>query len=1012
MSCDDFALTVTLPTPLIKSQKIQIDLAYDPASSPVDDMDLRLLDKDGNAIGSSANAPGVVEQITISAEPGTSQYTVQVVPYAVTGTRGTVTAQVLTPSDSPTPGADPCAQSGTATASVIVAPSVRQALQTLGSGASYGAFVHFSMGSQAEHTALFQKLGLSVVKSFYPYANSIFVRGPVAGFLKLLDERSVSYVEANEKLHYTAEADVWSTRARVAQEPVSGGPYYDASGHVLDGTGVTISVVDSGLFGAHPDFAGRILHNYVIEGSDAAATTPPIDVGYTNSDTTGGHGTHCNGIAAGGGEASDPNYPVASVAPNIPGVYTGVAPKANLWAYGVGQTLAVLAPDAAFKDILDQYDPKDPKRIRVISNSYGGAEGGSYNPADTTSCLVKSLIAKNISVVYAAANNGPGDGSSDQTTSTCKDPTPGVICVASYDDEHSGTVKGNLSSFSSRGKKGDQTTYPDITAPGSNITATCLQAAPGQAVCATGAETKWQPNYGTISGTSMATPHVAGAIALLYQAKPDLTPAQVEKLIQDTARKVGGEPYEPDSQNPGGTVNYGFGAGLLDIPAALDALGAKKAGLPSPGVEFTVFDGDTDTLIADAAADVTKLTMTETVPGETPSGVTFRLTVADAAGFNIASTITYTIHMSVAGVPLATSVSYDGSKLTIPEAGTGNTAIATKAGINGNVISLFVPYSNLAYPPVGSPIHNIRVSSEDDNGTLEDWAPSPMGLNVNAPGAAQAGNSSLDKYPVYGRAFTTLQSPGVAPASTEKSCAIPGLTQLTSPLGGDATGGANLPTGQDDLRQAWISEPADMPGKIVFTIKVTSLSFVPPAYRWYMYFTLPETKTNYFVAMDGSNPTPKFIYGTRSSTADTTGDLPEVGGFGLFATLGSLDAASQYTADGTITLVLDKSLLKITDGMQLTGVAASIRQTTNSTNGIGLTVDSAAASGPYTVVGNTCKTVVTPTDPGTVVPVTPTPVIGGVSVRGRFGGGAIALGLLVPMLAMGGLRRRRARPGR
>ncbi len=993
MSCDDFKLTVTLPTPVVAGQKFQIDLTYDPAGSPADDLDLRLLDDKRVQLATSGNGAGVAEQITYIASPGVTKYIIEVVPFTVANTKAKVSVKLVTDNAS-TPAVDPCKQSGTASASVIVAPGVAKSLKELAAGTSYGAFVHFSMGSEAEHNELLSELGLTPIESFYPYANSIYVRGPVASFQKLLTEHSVSYLEENEKLHYTAESDIWATRVRVAQEPVSGGPYYDPSGHILDGTGVTISVVDSGLFGAHPDFAGRILHNYVIEGSDTAATAPPIDVGYTNSDTTGGHGTHCNGIAAGGGTASDPNYPVAAAAPVIKGVYAGVAPKANLWAYGVGQAIAVLAADSAFKDILSQYKTNDPKRIRVISNSYGGAQGGSYNPGDTTSCLVKALVAKGVAFTYAAANNGPGDGSVDQTTSTCKDPTPGVICVASYDDQGTGKRNSTLSSFSSRGKKGDQTTYPDISAPGSNITATCLQPAPGQGVCATGAETKWQPNYGTISGTSMATPHVAGALALLFQAKPDLTPAQAEKLIQDTALKLGGDPYEPDSQNPGGTANYGFGAGLLDLPAALDKLGIKKAGLPAANPSFTVFEGDTDSAILDTAADVTKLTMLESAAGATPSGVTFGIVVADAKGFNTASAITYTVHMNVAGTPFATSVAYDGTKVSILEAGAGNNAVASKASIAANVISVFVPYSQLGYAAVGEPIHNIRVSSLDNNGNLEDWAPSPMGTNSNTPEAAVAGNNNQDKFPVFGRAYTILQAAGAAPPSTEKSCVAPGLTQLTSPAGGTATGGSNLPTGQDDLRQAWIAEPSNMAGKMVFTIKVDNLASVPPGYRWYLYFTLPGDKANYFVAMDGDNPTPAFIYGTRGATGDTTGDLPELGnGVGVFTTLGNLAAGSGYKADGTITLVLDKATLKITDGMSLTGIAASIRQTSNPQNGAGLTADSAGAAGPYLVVGNACKAAVVP-------PVSDT------ASGGRFGGGAFGFALL-PLLLAGVWRRRR-----
>jgi len=608
-------------------------------------------------------------------------------------------------------------------------------------------------------------------------------------------------------------------------------------------------------------------------------------------------------------------------------------------------------------------------------------------------------------MVFAAGNDG-GDGSTDLTSSDCKDPTPGNICVASYNDGATGDRNGPLSTFSGRGRRGpgdiDAINYPDISAPGDLITSTCSQATVTQAICTGGddsaAETEWQPLYGTISGTSMAAPHITGVIGLMTQVKPDLTPAEIERLLQTHARKVG-DGYQNDPQNPGGTIHFAYGAGLVDVPAILTALGAKRAGLPPAGGEWLVLDGDTDPAVLAAASDAQRLTMQEeTFEGLT--GVRFRITVADAT--DVLDTLAYRVEMNVAGVPFATTVNYDGTALTAAEPGVGNNAVAINPAVAGDVISFFVPYVSLGFPAQTEPIHNIRVVVSDATGAV-DYAPSPANVPV-AIAAVQ---------PIFGRAFTIQLPAGVAPPSTERSCVAPGLTVVSSPAG--LTGiSAGLPA--EDLRQIWFSEPEDMPGKLVITIKMAGLAQVPPNYRWYVFFNVPGDFFNYFVAMDTTLITPRFVGGIRSAT-NTPG-----ASVGMFSVTRVLDAQSNFNADGTIQLVVDKASwdTPITDGMELTGIAGSIRQTTENTNGVGLTVDSAGAIGGYNVVGNVCRSSTTPGTPTPTpqpqpqpqpvpvmldaAPVTAAPV----STGGRFGGGGAAGWLvLLPLLGAAALRRRR-----
>ena len=238
----------------------------------------------------------------------------------------------------------------------------------------------------------------------------------------------------------------------------------------------------------------------------------------------------------------------------------------------------------------------------------------------------------------------------------------------------------------------------------------------------------------------------------------------------------------------------------------------------------------------------------------------------------------------------------------------------------------------------------------------------------------------------------------------------------------------------DDLLATYIGEPGDMDGKLVFTIKVADLSTVPPLYRWVVYFNIPEDSDLHYVAMvSADGVAPVFNYGTH-------GVLPVVG-LGTFTIDGTLDAASNYNADGTITLVLDKSALGIQTGDKLTNVAASIRVSTPDDPtgslplGEGLTVSTGGDPNPYTVVGNSlCASLVggsSSSGGSSGASSSSSSSSGGSSGTGSSsssssggssggsssgggssgggGGGAAAPGLLLPLLAAALRRRRKLR---
>lgn len=138
MGCDDYALTVDLPSTYAASNPnnlIDIEMTID---NPAGDLDRQLLDSTGQKAGSSGEGPGVTGKIQIAAGSGKRTYTVRVVPYAPAGASITLTIKLV--KGTATAPVDPCAQSGTATAtSAILHPGLAKDLASLPVGAHYGA---------------------------------------------------------------------------------------------------------------------------------------------------------------------------------------------------------------------------------------------------------------------------------------------------------------------------------------------------------------------------------------------------------------------------------------------------------------------------------------------------------------------------------------------------------------------------------------------------------------------------------------------------------------------------------------------------------------------------------------------------------------------------------------------------------------------------------------------------------------------------------------------------------
>ena len=749
-----------------------------------------------------------------------------------------------------------------------VKPALARELDALQPGSPYGAFLHFSKSKAlAEQDTVIAALGLTIVSDFRRYTDSVYVSGPVSAFRAAMLEPSIYYIEQNRSMRYFNDTETWATKVRIAQEAVAGGPYKDSAGNILMGQGIGIGVVDSGINALNPDLRNRVGKNFKIQCPGFIFVNPPPvpgtengcvfqDIG--NSGTTdqgGGHGTHVSGTLAGDGTSSTASY-VAGATPNIPGSFTGVAPRATLHGFSTGEGINVLFATESIRYILDHFNDFTP-RIRVTNHSYGvGADAVSgetdpHDPNDTEAQLTRMLVAPpyDVVMVYAAGNDGRGvgdDGSLRETSPGCTNPEPGVICAAGHYDNNTGDPDFLPYNSSSRGLKSDIKSYPDLAAPGQEVTSTC---GPGAgAICQSiPPEPTWSGQYGTISGTSMATPNIAGAVALIRQARPALTAPEVERLLKRTARKVSyAGPYIPDTREPAGstlTTNYTTGAGLLDVQAALDALGVDHPGVPTATIdppEVTIADGDADNAQAVAgAADVIKLTMQEAARGNSNAGITFRITVRDATAFGAQSSgIGYRVFYNVAGIPYDTAVNYLNATTT-PVAAAGKAVPATVSR-SGNVLTAFVPIARIGSPAIGTPIHNIRLQVVDLGN------PSAPSLD-RVPSKSGSTGAQSDIEPAFGMPYTILRPLGIEAAPLESACTAPGVTLLEDPQGdifalADGTP-PNNGTPALDIRklsvvQPYLAMPPATDYKIELHLKMQSLEVLPTG-TWPVSFCSP-----------------------------------------------------------------------------------------------------------------------------------------------------------------------------
>ena len=400
----------------------------------------------------------------------------------------------------------------------------------------------------------------------------VVARGTKAQVAAARTQPGVTYLEGNQAIELTQTTSHKATRGDEALTTLTG-----ADGTALSGRGVSVGVIDSGVDPTHPylteeDGTSAVVSNQKVLCDPFEAACQVVAVpGSVDTDTlsVGGHGTHVAGIVAGRPTTLADGSQLH-----------GAAPGAKLVSLSTGAALVIVGADAALNWVLENHEAPcgagvsaaDCPPIKVTNNSYGPVGGGEFDPQSATVKLQRELASEGVMTVWANGNDG-GDGSESFSNPPGQDPTGGIVSVASYNDLETGTRDGEVSDFSSRGKAGDLSTYPDISAPGDTITSSCR---PYLVICSTGLDPQNGPGaldigtFNTISGTSMAAPHIAGIVAQLFQAAPSASPTQVENAMKGTAHKYSfGAPYEA---GPLGTTSYDKGYGLVDVVAAAQSL--------------------------------------------------------------------------------------------------------------------------------------------------------------------------------------------------------------------------------------------------------------------------------------------------------------------------------------------------------------------------------------------------------------------------------------------------------
>ncbi len=558
---------------------------------------------------------------------------------------------------------------------------------------------------------------------------------------------------------------LWPTKEYALEEPIKGKDVKDVNSvewgianinadDVWDqfgvtGEGITVASIDSGVQYDHPALVGHYRgnngdgtfdHNYNWFNASGPCTTAPCD--------SDGHGTHTMGTMIGDDGAANE----IGVAPGAKWISANGCCPSDAALISSGQWM--LAP----KDLAGA-NPDVTKRPNIVNNSWGTIVP-SNDPFMED--IQNSWKASGIFGTWANGNNG-------SACETSGSPGSRIInySVGAYD------ISNNIAGFSSRGAGQDGETKPNISAPGVNV----RSSLPGN-------------SYGAFNGTSMAAPHLAGTIALLWSAAPSLVGD-----IDETWALLDGTAVDADSTACGGTAddNNVFGEGRLDALALLQAAPIGDTG----EIEGTVTEAGSGDPIGGATVDIV---------GET----TRTLTTGDDGTYSVRLNAgDYTVTATAYGFESQTS------SVTLVAGETATADFALAAAATGTVAGSVTDGSGHDWPLYAKvSVDGAPVETFTDPGTGEYTLELPAGTYAM---------TVASEYPGYlseTREVTVTEAGGIQEFTLEvdsATCAAPGYQFTTTGAVTENFNGGALPAGwtiDDNLGngQVWRFDDPDNRG--------------------------------------------------------------------------------------------------------------------------------------------------------------------------------------------------------
>ncbi len=406
-----------------------------------------------------------------------------------------------------------------------VSPDLRQALENSNGTDRVTVILQVADINSGKLNSLFRRYDVKVV-SRLPQLGALTVELPVKAAEELAANAETRYLSLNNETHTLGYSHVENTTGAIN---IRTGVLPGST--KLDGTGVGIAIIDSGVWKDHKAFEGIVAKTMDFTGENKPDSDPF------------GHGTHVAGLAV---ASSSVLY----------GAFTGIAPKAKiislrvLNAQGTGTSASLLS---ALDWVMTN---KTAYNIKVINMSLGAYAVSSYQN-DPVCRAVRRLVDAGVVVVAAAGNNGKNsDGTKIYGHIHSPGIEPAAITVGASNSMGTDVRSDDtMATYSSRGptrsyytdtlgvKHYDNLIKPDLVAPGNKLYSAesdknlLVVSNPALDI---GYDIDKKQDQMTLSGSSMSSPIVAGAAALLLQANPKLTPNMVKMILMYTAQPING----------------------------------------------------------------------------------------------------------------------------------------------------------------------------------------------------------------------------------------------------------------------------------------------------------------------------------------------------------------------------------------------------------------------------------------------------------------------------------------